>query len=200
MRYFNPGFTVRPPIRTTWSNTDKSSNIVLTGGLLVATSNGAGDGAVRGTVVRNEGLYYCEINCTVITGGDSGAGLANTSAVLANLGIAAAGAFVQFRSGNVYRNGSPLFGNGGMSGGGILRVAYNQPAHLSWLAFAGGNFNGSPTSDPATATEGVDTSSFDTGGLFPVWLTSNNGDSGTLNAGASSFTYALPAGFSAWNG
>lgn len=200
MRYFNPGFTFPPPLVTLWNQLDKSSNIVLSGGLLTAASNASGDGAVRSTVKRNAGKYYAEINFTAITGGNCGAGFANTGAVLANIGSTVAGAFIQFRSGNTYKNGSLLYSNGNMGGGGILRIAWDGTARLGWLAFAGGNWNANAAYSPDAGTGGQDTSSFDTGGLYLCFCTNANGDTAVLNAGASSFTYSLPAGFNNWNG
>lgn len=195
----NPGFTCHPPLFVGWNASDKSSIIQLSGGLLTATSNSGGDGAVRATLVRATGKFYAEIACSTIAGGDSGAGFANATAVLANLGTAAAGGFIQFKGGNVYKNGSVLFSNGAIGNGDILRVAYDAGGHLAWIACAGGNFNGNAANNPATGVGGQSTSAFDSGGLFPVWLTGQNGCVGVLNAGGSSFTYTLPAGFSAWN-
>lgn len=199
MRTFNPGFTCHPPLFVGWNNNDKSSNIALSAGLLTATAISSGDGAVRATLIRASGKYYCEIALSAITGGDTGAGLANASAVLANLGAVASGGMVQFKGGNLYKNGSVLFNNGAISAGDILRVAYDADGHLGWLAKGAGNWNGNAAFSPDAGTGGQDMTAFDSGGLFPVWLTGANGDVGVLNAGASSFTYSLPTAFSAWN-
>lgn len=201
MRYFNPGFTCHPPLTVLWNQLDKTSNINLTGGLLTATCVGSGDGAVRATKAYASGKHYAELNCTTVTGTDTGAGFANTSAVLANIGSSVSGAIMQFKSGNTYKNGSLLYSNGNMSAGGIVRVAYDAGAHLAWIAFAGGNWNANAAYSPDAGTGGQDVSAFDSGGLFPCWACGSNanGDVCILNAGATSFTYSLPAGFSAWN-
>lgn len=199
MRYFNNGFTAHPPLFVAWNQNDKSSNVNLSGGLLTAANVSTGDGGVRATLYRNTGKWYTELNVSVISGGDSGAGLANAVATFSALIANAAGGMIQFKSGNVYKNGSVVFGNGNMGGGGILRVAYDADAHLAWLAFAAGTWNNS-AGTPDAGTNGQDTSAFDSGGLFPVALLTANGDTNIINPGSSSFTYALPAGFTAWNG
>lgn len=199
MRYFNPGFTCRPPLFVGWNQQDKSANIDLSGGLLTAASNAAGDGAVRSTLLRATGKYYFELNFTTITGGDTGGGLAAGDAVLTSIGSSVLKAYIQFKGGNTYKNGSLLTNNGSMAGGGILRVAYDADAKLAWLAFAGGSWNASGTANPATGVGGQSTSAFDTIGLFPAFCTGASGDTGVLNAGGTSFTYSAPSGFSAWN-
>lgn len=199
MRTFNPGFTCHPPLFVGWNNNDKSASIQLTGGQLVASPASVGDGAVRATVFRATGKYYAEINFTSITGGDSGGGLANASAVLEDIGAASVGAFTQFKSGNVYKDGSVVFSNGNMSGGGILRLAYDADGHLGWLSFAGGNWNGNAAFDPSAGTGGQNTSVFDSGGLFPMAALSQPGEIAVLNAGATSFSFTVPSGFLAWN-
>lgn len=200
MRYFNNGFTMHPPLTVNWSLSDKSSNITLSSGLLTATALSAADGAVRATYVRSSGKHYAELNMVTVTGGDTGGGFANASAVLANIGGSVAGAVIQFKGGNVYNNGTLLFGNGNISGGGILRVAYDAAAHRVWIAFAGGNWNNSGSADPGTGVGGIDVSAWDSGGLFPCFSCGATADQCTANFGATTFTYSLPSGYSNWSG
>lgn len=184
----------------TWNPSDKSTNITLSAGNLTATGTANSDGAVRATHKRSSGKHYFEINMQVLGGAaDTGAGLANTTATLSTLGNTAANVFMQFRNGAVYKDTVNLFNNGSMAGTGILRVAYDADAHLAWVAFASGNWNNSPTANPATGTEGQDVSGFDSGGLFPVFSMAESGDQCTANFGASSFNFTTPSGFSAWN-
>lgn len=199
MRYFNNGFTAHPPMFVGWNQNDKSDIITLSGGLLTATSNSAGDGAVRSTLARLAGKYYAELNFTTIASGNTGGGLANPLAVLAAIVASASGAMIQYRSGVVYKNGSSAFSNGNMSAGGILRVAYDASNHLAWLAFTGGVWNGNAAYDPAAGTGGQSTSAFDAAGLMPTATFGANGDTCVINAGATSFTYGAPTGFNAWN-
>ena len=200
MRYFNPGFVVHPPLVVTWNNNDKSANITLSGGLLTATSIATGDLGVRGTFARAAGKWYFEVNMTTVTGGDTSGGLATATPTFAQIGANATQAYVQYRGGNIYKNGVVQYGNGSMAGGGILRVAYDANAHLAWLAFASGNWNASGAANPATGVGGNDVSAFDTGGLYPVFTSGANADSCTVNFGGSSFSFTPPAGFTAWNG
>lgn len=201
MRYFNPGLVVHPPLQVTWNPADKDTLITLSGGNLTATTNAAaGDGGVRATFQRTSGKWYFELNFTTITGGDTGGGMANGTTTFASLAGSGVGGIVQFRSGNLYRNGVVQFNNSSMVGGGILKVAYDADAHRSWVAFAANNWNNSGAADPATGVGGLDSSGWDTGGAFPLFVTGANADACTVNLGASSFTYGLPVGFNAWNG
>lgn len=199
MIYFRPGFVCRSPLLVAWNQQDKTSNIDLSNGLLTATCNASPDGAVRATIVRAAGKWYAEINGVSIGGGDGGIGFANASAVLANIGGSVANAFIQFRSGNTYANGTLLFNNGGMGAGGIVQLAYDGTAHLGWLRFNGGNWNANASNNPATGVGGVNVSAWDSGGLFPCFAVSVSGDNAILNGGATSFSYAVPSGFSNWN-
>lgn len=199
MRYFNPAFVTRPPLFVAWNVADVSSSITLSNGLLRATSNASGDGAVRATFLRASGKYYCELNMQVVAGGDTGGGLANANAVLANIGGSVAGAFMQFKGGNVYNNGALVFGNGNMAAGGVLQIAYDADAHLAWFKFASGNWNNNASANPATGAIGVNVSGIDTGGLYPCFCAGANADQCTANFGATTFSGSLPAGFSNWN-
>lgn len=199
MRYFRPGFTVHPPLFVGWNVAAVSPNITLSNGLLRATGNAGGDGAVAATFRRATGKFYCELNMQTVTGGDTGGGFCSGAAVLANIGGSVANAIIQFKGGNVYSNGTLLFGNGSIAAGGILRCAYDADNHLAWLAFAGGNWNNNGAISPDAGTGGVNVSAWDTGGLFPCFACGGVTDQCTANFGASSFTYSLPSGFSNWN-
>lgn len=200
MRYFNSGFITRPPLVITWNQADKSANITLSGGLLLATGTSNTDGAVRATIIRGAGKWYCELNMGALSGGDSGGGLANATAVLANIGSTVLGAFIQFKGGNYYSNGSVVSSNGNMSAGGILQVAYDGTAHKAWVKFASGNWNASASNNPATGVGGQDVSAYDTGGMYPCFACAGTGDACTANFGATSFSFSIPAGFTAWKG
>lgn len=200
MRYFNPAFVTRPPLVITWNQADKSANIDLTNGLLTATANSGTDGAVRATIIRAAGLWYAELNMGVLSGGDSGGGFANATAVLANIGGSVANAVIQFKGGNVYNNTALQFGNGNMSGGGILQCAYNGTTHRVWLKFASGNWNNNASNDPATGVGGLDVSGFDSGGLYPCFCAGGTADACTANFGATTFSFTIPSGFTAWKG
>lgn len=203
MRYFNPAFITRPPLVVTWNQQDKSANIDLTNGLLTATANSGTDGAVRATIVRAAGLWYAELNMGTLGGGDSGGGLANATAILDGTGCIGQDvnlAVMQFKGGNLYNNGALQFGNGNMAGGGILQVAYNGTTHKAWLKFAAGNWNNNASNNPATGVGGLDVSAFDSVGLYPCFCAGGTSDACTANFGATSFSFTLPAGFTAWKG
>lgn len=195
MIYLRPGFVCRPPLLVAWNQQDKGSNIDLSGGLLTATCNATLDNAVRANKYRGAGKWYWEINGTNIGGGDTGMGLASAAAVLTAIGGSVANAYMQFRGGNRYNNGSILANNGNMSGGGVLQICYDGTAHLAWLKFSAGNWNANAANDPAAGTGGSSTAAWDTGGLVPCFCVSVSGDAAVLNAGATSFSFTPPTGF-----
>lgn len=199
MMYLRPGFVCRPPLLVAWNQQDKGTNVTLSGGLLTATCNATQDNAVRANKYRGAGKWYAELNGVSLGAGDTGLGLASAAAVLAGIGGSVANAFVHFYGGNCYANTSLVFNLGGMAAGGIEQLCYDGTAHLAWLRFSGGNWNGNAAYDPAAGTGGINTSAWDTGGLVPVFAVSVSGDSAIINAGGSSFSFTPPTGFSAWN-
>ena len=199
MRYFNPAFVTRPPLFVAFNAQDKSAVLTLSSNLLTATETGSGDGAVRATLARLAGKFYCELNMVTCGGGDTGAGFAAGDVALASIASSVTHAFCQFRSGNVYNNTALQFANGNMSGGGILRAAYDASNHKAWLAFGAGNWNGNPANDPGTGVGGVDVSAYDSAGLFPCFACGLTGEVCTVNFGATTFSFAPPSGFLAWN-
>lgn len=71
---------------------------------------------------------------------------------------------------------------------------------LAWASVNGGDWNGNPAADPATATGGVDITAVGGGALFPMVHTSGSGHQ-TFNFGNAPFSYAVPSGFtSGWPG
>jgi hypothetical protein len=187
-----------------WNPSDKTANVTLSNADKTATANAGGHGGVRGAILKTTGKWYFEQTVGPVAGADTGAGLANASAVLANIGDVAAGAFIQFKSGNVYLNGAGgIFAGGNMGGGGVQMVAYDAGNHRAWMRFelAGGGltaWNGNPSADPATNVGGIDMTSIDTTGLMPCWCCGASADAVTANFGTSAFTHAMPSGFSAW--
>jgi hypothetical protein len=60
----------------------------------------------------------------------------------------------------------------------------------------GGNWNGSPTANPATNTGGIDISAvFPASAAFLVYTSNASGSSASIN---STFVYSVPSGFSPW--
>lgn len=182
-----------------WNTEDASPSITVTNELRNAQSTAAGNHFIRANKVRATGKWYFEVSMVTVVGGNTGAGLANALADAATLAGGDAGeGFIQFRSGNVYYNGASQFTNGNMGAGGLLQVAYDADAHLAWVRFQSGNWNGSGTANPGTGAGGVDVSAIDEGGLFPVLIFGTANDSAIGAFAVGDLVNAPPSGFLAW--
>ncbi len=182
---------------STWSGTD-NSNVTLSGGNLVLTSASGGDGAVRGTDSASSGKFYYEATLTAGGGtNDTDVGIANGSAVLStapnttNL-IAA----YYPGSGTLWINGSNVATVGSAVAGNVIGVAVDLSAKLIWVRVGTGNWNGSPTDNPATGAGGKSFSGF-AGPYFPFGG-AHATDTWTTNFGGSAYTNGPPSGFGNW--
>jgi hypothetical protein len=185
---------------TTWSATDKSANVTLSGGNLVAlNSNGANSGG-RAAWSWTTGKYYWEVICNVIGGsGSSGIGVANTSAAVNFISSGYAGACALQKLGSVILNNSAsVTGVGALSNGSIVCVALALDNRRVWFRRnAAGNWNANASYNPATNVGGIDFSVIGGSGvaIFPCYGTDGNLDQYTANFGDSAFTGAVPSGF-----
>ena len=197
---------------TRLSTTDKSPDYgVDTGGEtagLGANRSAAGNAwrMGRATVGRNEGRWYFEARPRITaTSGYLIMGLANANAPLDTYL-------------NTDNNGVAFISNGDVRRGSNLtaataqawttatqwaRLAVDLDADVFWASVVGGNWNGSPTANPATGAGGVamPASMVSDGKLIiPAYSIYQQGLGIIFNFGASAFAGAPPAGFSAWNG
>jgi hypothetical protein len=69
---------------------------------------------------------------------------------------------------------------------------------MIWGRQNGGNWNNDPAADPATNIGGFSIAAV-TGDIYAAASSVNAGDTITANFGATGFTYAIPAGFAAWD-
>lgn len=201
MRYFNPGWIIRPPIRTTWNVQDKSASLDLTNGNKTATSNANSNGLVRATISRSAGKWYFELLGALTSSGSAGALCTQlvTADAIVNQDANTQATWVS-KLGLIINHGVTIIADGNWALS-ILRCAYDGTGHLVWWDATGGTrWNGSGTANPATGVGGLDVSTFDSVGLFPAFSSRVTGDAATINAGATSFTYSIPAGFTKWNG
>ena len=187
---------------TTWNPSDKSASITLSNGNLTAADGSTGDMGVRGTTSKSSGKYYAEFTTgATYSGGDTGLGIASSSATLSSVGNTTSGCFAAFASaGTIYFNGaSQGTGIGAIGAGQVVCMAIDMDNKRGWLRLNTGNWNGFVSGDPATNTSGIDISSlFTSNAAFPLWCANVNGASVTANFGGSAFTYTPPSGFSAW--
>ncbi len=184
-----------------WNTADKSANVTLSGGSLVATMTSASQGAVRADTSFGSGKLYYEVVLGTASGSNFGVGWANATSSLSSFigndknGVAS----------YVANAGSPFFFNNANVGGGggyaayaslTLCIAFDIGGKLIWAKYNNGLLNGSTTADPASGTGGISLSTINAGPYFPVMCANANGASVTANFGVTNFNYAVPAGFS----
>jgi len=178
---------------TVWNSADQS-NATLTNATLTATTTATG-GWVRSAYSASAGKYYWETRWIVGTSSIT-AGIALASAALP--GAVAGSASINWFNGDISINGSA-------SGSSISQVpndavvgfAVDFTNKLFWTRVAPtGNWNGSATANPATATGGLSIASIATGPLF-AFMGGAVSDIVSANFGDGTFTGAVPSGFTA---
>src|SRR5262245_1816518 len=196
-----PDATITPASSaTTWNPSDKSANITLTSGNLTVSNSTGPDGGVRSTTSKTTGKVYFEYTTTNLSGGNTGFGLATSSANLAVIGSVGAGGLMIFASGAIYFNGSGSGLNIGSPGNNVA-FAIDVPNKLFWARgqSGAGNWNGSGTANPATGAGGLDISAlFSTNAVFACVAENSTAANISANFGATSFIQSMPSGFTAW--
>ena len=189
---------------TTFNPSDKSANVTLSGGNLVATNTG--QGLVRTLDKQISGKFYFEFTFANSSSGYF-AGVANGMADLSNSVISAVNTAAFNGGGTISVNGVTQSGSlGTIPVGGTGCVAVDFTALLIWFRNgAAGNWNGSGTANPAIGIGGFSIASINLpgttfapvcgvtgGGLGPI--TGNFGDSTFVGAVPSGFTNGFTAG------
>jgi len=159
----------------------------------------------RSNTFKSTGKWYFELHTYNVGGATTGFGIAKTSADLTKEGgddtnsivIDIQGTAPQVRY-NAGLEGSPV---GTPYANVTYAFAVDFDAGLFWGRNLGSGtqyWNGSSSADPAAATGGI---TFSVSGANWCMFTtfSNNGDSTTMNAGATVFSGAVPTGFTAWD-
>jgi hypothetical protein len=189
-------------------------NVTLSGGNLVATNTtGASNdcGARVPTAMQNSGKFYFEAKVTAFVGGTAnGVGIAPATTAPNNnyadlTGSTSGWNSIQFSGGGVFSNGSLVSpaSLGARSNGDVIGLAVDLDNRMMWFRVApSGNWNNSGTANPATNTGGV---AIPAGALGPFCNFGGGGSAAnnitTLNFGASTFSGAVPSGFtSGWPG
>ena len=189
----------------TWNPSDKSANLVLSGGNLAAAISAAGDNGVRATNSAATGQLYFEVTTDTTgasNGADTGIGIGSSAANLSLVGSNAVNAALAYLSGgSVYYNGSPSTKSMGASAtaGNVYCVAVDLTNRRMWMRINGGNWWNDAAANPATNTNGLDISSvFTSNAAFPLVTINSTTPHLTANFGASSFAQTIPGGFVAW--
>lgn len=184
------GINATPCTFTAFLNpSDKSASVTLSNNNLTASVVSGTDSAVRTTRTITQKTYYEDS----FPGTGQAIGAGNSSAQLNGFFVGGDANAIGIQSnGNVYINAGVV----GSITPGItsdkLGVAIDPIAHLFWVRLNGGNWNGSPTANPATGVGGIDISSIP-GPLFGMVSSTNS--SLTANFGASAYAFTPPAGF-----
>jgi hypothetical protein len=190
---------------TTWSASDKASNVVLSNGNLTVGANSITAGAVRSVASKVSGKWYFETTWTNPTGGagSNGVGIATATAPLSGGGASlpgnGTGGCVVFVGGNVFFNGVVSGVNiGAVANGQTTCVAIDLVNSSIWFRINGGIWNNSGTANPASNIGGISILTLFPGNpAFAVVTTNGTVPSCVANFGMSAFTQAVPAGFTA---
>jgi len=192
---------------TTWSTTDKSASLNLTGSNLIATA-GAATVSVRGKDPKRTGKYYVEYTSTTTQGNSSYVGFGAAKSPFGVLGNVSSSFTVWAQLGtNVAFDsfGATIGGLGNQSGGfttgTLICAAIDLDNQLVWFRMsAAGNWNNSAANNPATGVGGFSLRAVGLGqgiDVYPFLLLQTIGNSITANFGGSAFTGAVPSGFTA---
>jgi hypothetical protein len=180
-----------------------SSNVTLSNNDLTAThSNTTGNSGVRSAAVKNSGSFNIEFTTTnwAATGGC--VGLITAAGTLTNFVTDGTNCIAIYRSnGAIWSNGAnSTLTLGAIVNGDIVQIAINFTSQKVWARKApSGNWNGQVigSQNPENGTGGVSFSSFAATTLAPAvgFGAGAANDVVTANFGASSFTGAVPDGF-----
>ncbi|HTK34539.1 MAG TPA: hypothetical protein VL358_04525 [Caulobacteraceae bacterium] len=189
---------------TELSPLDKASTAVLSNNNLTLGASGSGQSTARASRALPAGKWGFEVNIdatnsvfeTMVVGLMSNKGAAGNYNFLDSGG----------QSGGWWYSDGIWTGNNDVqqtSGypdetvGTKIRIAADTTTPGSekfWVAVGAGNWNNSPSADPATGVGGFSIASWDN--YFPYGSLGNTAGVMTFNFGASAFTYSLPSGFS----
>lgn len=193
---------------TTWSTTDKSASMTLSGGNLIATAS-AGAVSVRGKDPKRTGKYYIEYLSTTTQGGSTGLGFGTAATPLSS--NAYVQAFIIQASGGfnfAYNSFGAQISSGNQSSGittsTLLCAAIDLDNGLVWVRMsAAGVWNNNVANNPATGVGGISLNGTGLGqgiDVYPLAFLNTTGNSITANFGATAFTGAVPSGFtSGWD-
>ncbi len=169
----------------TWNPSDKSVNVTLSGGDLIATGSTTAVGSVRGTSGHSSGNRYCEITVTSNVY-ELLCGLSRTTAPIGGPPGTTTDSWGYYApTGRKYYNGVLTVYGASYAVGAVIGIQYNAGTLIFWK-------NGVSQGDAFTGL---------TGTLYPMWgnaAATSPANVGTLNTGASAFAYSLPSGASAW--
>ena len=185
---------------TTWSTTDKTGTVTLSGSNLIATATSAG-AWVRAAHGKTTGKFYWEVTPTVWASSNTGIGI--TTPTSTPNAWNAAHLIAIFRDGWLYHSGSGVIALGyALVPGDTIGFALDCDAQRFWVRKCpAGTWNQSGSgADPATGFAGYNYVAGGTSGaagLFPVAEFTGASDVARANFGDTAFVCTVPAGFTA---
>src|SRR5678816_475571 len=186
---------------TSWSTTDKTSGITLSGGNLIATSTSGAITAGRAADRQALGKFYWEITANTIASAATGFGIANTQAALGTAIYTGnnLNACMAWRASAVYMNGvSTGINFGTITAGSVICFALDLDNRRFWIRVgAAGNWNANVANSPVTNVGGIDVGSIVGHGLpaYPIYALGTTSEQITANFGDTAFTGAVPSGY-----
>lgn len=186
-----------------------ATNVTVSGGNLTAThSTTTSNSGVRSTALKSSGKYYFEATFGATNGTNDCVALMTWAATYANIVTNSTNAVTLYATAN-----GLIWTNGGDSGktlgsnivaGDVIAVAVDLDNAKIWFrnnhGGSIGNWNGDPTADPATNTNGVAIPT--TAAVSPAvgfggnsGVTGQIGDNITANFGQSAYVMTPPSGF-----
>ncbi len=152
---------------------------------------------VRSTTSLSTGKWYFEVTVNVAAViGNVGVGVDNDAESLSGA-AGQAGSICWVGNGNVNYNGTlDVYAAAAFSVGNTLCVAVDLVNMEIWFRVNGGNWNNSPTANPATDAGGFSITAI-TPHAYALAQLSATGDEMTADFNGP-FSYAIPSGFSPW--
>jgi len=183
---------------TTWSTTDKTSGVTLSGGNLTATLGNPSPAGIRAADKQVTGKFYWECTATTWTASGASLGIANMQAALTFGGSPTNAAVIYQSSGAIWVNNVSTGVNlGARSNGDVIGIALDLTNQLIWFRVApAGNWNNNAGFSPG-GTGGISISSVASAGIpvSPVLAQTSSAPVITANFGDTAFSGAVPAGF-----
>lgn len=196
------GLGIPASATTTWNPSDKSTNITLSGGNLIANITGAVGGSIRAIANHSTGKYFSSYVITSSSNNLIEIGMCNISYAVSGttLGTSPNCAAVNATTGVLLINSAGVCTFATMTNGDVIDFAFNAGSTLLWFRKNGGAWlgNGGASPDPASGTNGCNISAL-TGAYYPAAsLFTFVTTSVTANFGATAYTNAAPSGFGNW--
>lgn len=185
------------PTIVTWNPLDKSSNLTLSGGNLIAkktSGDHSHDGSVRATTGKSSGKWYWEVEQTSNGAGDSAeVGVMNLSAPLTNYVGSSSGGYAYFDvNGKKYNSGVGTTFGPPYTTFNFIMVALDMDAGKVWFGL-NGNWQGGSLPNPATGTSPAFSGL--SGTMYPAVGMYDINSIFTAKFLASSWSYVAPSGF-----